>query len=192
MGGIEAIRDEAFDWYVALSVYPLGVIAKWVLGLVFLISGFVKLRDPARAALAMVDFGIARVVRPANGLILGGAEVLLGLLTISLASRVVLSMSALLLWVFVWLILRSVQRGEDFACYCFGDADSHLSMWTAVRTFLIAVLATILSLGYRDAGVGAVDTILAGVAALAIVAGLFLVARVPRLLTWNSSVRRMT
>lgn len=192
MTGLELLRDEVFRWHIALSTYPVGLITKWALGLVFLISGYVKLRDPARAALAIVDFGVARRARAATGFGLGLAEVLLGLVTIAFASRLVLLVSALLLWMFLTLILRSLRRGEDFACYCFGDTDGHLSVWTAARTALIAILATNLLLGYDASRVSSTDEFSAAAAAVAVVGGLFLAGRVPRLITWNSSARRMT
>lgn len=108
----------------------------------FLLSGIVKLRRPALAAMAIVDFGIGRRVRSALGLALGAAEVALAVLLVA-SVRLGFWVAAPLLWLFALLIGRSLLRGERFACFCFGDGETVLSWRTLVRTLSLAVLATI-------------------------------------------------
>jgi hypothetical protein len=51
-----------------------------------------------------------------------------------------------LLWFFVLLIAKSLFSGEDFSCFCLGDADTRLSRLTLVRTAALALLASALAL----------------------------------------------
>lgn len=117
-------------------------IAAFLLAAVFLLSGVPKLRRPALAAMAIVDFGIGRHVRPLLGLTLGAAEVGLGVLLL-FSGRLGLGLAAPVLWLFALLIGRSLFRGERFACFCFGDGGSAMSWRTLVRTLALAALASI-------------------------------------------------
>src|ERR671933_2280657 len=54
-------------------------IAVWILAMIFVWSGVAKLRRPTLAAMAMMDFGILRRIRPRLGSVLGAAEVLVAL-----------------------------------------------------------------------------------------------------------------
>ena len=171
-------------------------VAVWFLGLIFIWSGIAKLREPVLTAMAMVDFGVIRSVRPAFGLALGVTELLLAMsLPASLALgeqfHLALLFAAVLLWLFSILIVRSLQSGEKFACYCFGDTDSELSRWTLLRTIALALLATLLFL--VRPGPNTLDELGAGetymfeaLAAVSLLATIMLASQVPNLLRWNA------
>lgn len=173
-----------------MATRPAGYgIAVWVLAIIFAWSGIAKLRQPILAAMAMVDFGVLRRVRPRLGSALGAVELSLALLLAAGALRTVfLPIAAALLWVFALLIAKSLRSGKRFACFCFGEADSELSRLTLVRTATLALLATVVAVGSPVTGAhprfGSAYA-LQGVSAAAIVGAIVLVAQIPRLLRWN-------
>ena len=113
---------------------------------IFGLSGGAKLRRPALAAMAMVDFGIVRKVRPPLGAALGAAEGLLaGVLVVGAFAQAFLLAATILLSFFVVLIARQLLSGRTFPCFCLGDADALLSRWTLARTAALAVLAMLLT-----------------------------------------------
>src|ERR687893_1488760 len=147
MNGFESAFS-LFAELLRLLTAPAGYgIAVWILAIIFVWSGVAKLRRPALAAMAMMDFGVLRKVRPRLGSALGAAEVLLALFLVTGTLPVLfVPVTAGLLWFFVLLIARSLRSGQDFPCFCFGDADSRLSRLTLVRTAALAVLASVLAL----------------------------------------------
>jgi hypothetical protein len=118
----------------------------WVLVVTFSVSGFMKLRHPFLTAMALVDFRVASRADQRLGMALGVFEVALaiGLASqlFSVATRLV---AAVLLWVFVALIARSLSRGESFACFCFGRSDDGLSLRTLARTTFLAAVASLVA-----------------------------------------------
>lgn len=188
MDGFETLAgalESAVDWLTG----PVGAdIGTWLLAIVFALAAAPKLRRPALAALAMVDFRVTRRAHPALGAALGGAEAAVAVaLASGVAPAVSLAAAALLLWAFVALIARALARGESFACWCFGETAEGLSRRTLARTAALAALATLLAaaggehLGTTLEG----DAALAPVAAAAVVGCAALAARVGRLLRWN-------
>ncbi len=188
MGGFEYALSLAGDTLHLLRSEPGHGIVVWFLAVVFLWSGIVKLRRPALAALAIVDFGVIRRPLPSFGSALGTVEVLLAVLLVSeVVPTLILPVTAALLWFFAFLIARSLRSGESFACFCFGDSGSKLSRWALARTVALALIATaqvpapalvsypILSQSY----------LLQAVTAVALVGTLALLGQVLRLLRWN-------
>jgi hypothetical protein len=174
----------------APAAYATGV---WILVTVFLWSGLAKLRRPATAATALSDFGVTRTPSAPLGTALGAVE---AVLAVSLAATsahadvraLVPALAAcVLLWSFTFLIMRSLHRGDDFACHCFGESEDRLSRWTAVRTAGLAVLATgavgVNVTAEHSAGTEAVA--LSAVAGLAVVGGTALASHIRDLLRWN-------
>jgi hypothetical protein len=189
MNGFESALSliaDALRLVTAPAGYGIGV---WVLATVFVWSGIAKLRRPALAALAMVDFGVLRRVRPRLGAALGAAELLLALsLATGALPGVVLPATAVLLWIFALLIARSLLAGEDFACFCFGDGDSRLSWPTLARTVTLALLASVLTFAAPRTGTYADLSeayLLQAVSAVALVGVIVLGSQLPRLLRWN-------
>jgi len=179
-----------------LVTAPTGYgIAGWVLAIIFVWSGVAKLRQPTLAAMAMMDFGVLRRVRPRLGSALGAAELLLALSLITGTLPVLsLPVTAGLLWLFVLLIAKSLWSGKDFACFCLGDADSRLSRLTLVRTTVLALLASVLAVAPLPAGTyaGFSETyLLQAVSATAFVGAIVLGSQIPKLLRWNKDPYRI-
>jgi hypothetical protein len=170
-----------------LITAPTGYgIAVWILAIVFVWSGVAKLRKPTLAAVAMMDFGVLRRVRPRLGSALGAAELLLALLLISgTLPALFLPVAAGLLWLFVLLIAKSLLSGEDFACFCFGDADSRLSRLTLVRTGALALLASVLAVAPLPYAGFDRTYLLQAIFAAAFVGTVALGSQVAKLLRWN-------
>jgi hypothetical protein len=161
-------------------------IAVWILAIVFVWSGVAKLRQPTLAAVAMVDFGVLRRVRPRLGSALGAAELLLALLLIAgTLPALILPVTAGLLWLFVLLIARSLHSGKDFACFCLGDADSRLSRLTLVRTGALALLASVMAVVPQPYASFDRTYFLQAISAAAFVGTIVLASQISRLLRWN-------
>lgn len=188
MGGFEYALSLAGDALHMLRSEPARGIAVWFLAIVFLWSGVVKLRRPALAAMAMVDFGVVRRPRSGFGSALGTVEALLAVMLVSGAvPSLVLPVAAALLWFFAFLIARSLRSGESFECHCFGDSGSKLSRWTLARTVALAFAASAQISAPTLAGYSILSQsyVLQAVSAMALAGTLVLLGRVPRLLSWN-------
>jgi hypothetical protein len=170
-----------------LITAPTGYgIAVWILAIVFVWSGVAKLRQPTLAAVAMVDFGVLRRVRPRLGSALGAAELLLALLLIAgTLPALFLPVTAGLLWLFVLLIAKSLLSGKDFACFCLGDADSRLSRLTLVRTGALALLASVMAVVPLPYASFDRTYFLQAISAAAFVGTIVLASQIARMLHWN-------
>jgi len=170
-----------------LITAPTGYgIAVWILAIVFVWSGVAKLRQPILAAVAMMNFGVLRRVRPRLGSTLGAAELLLALLLITgTLPALFLPVTAGLLWLFVLLITRSLLAGEDFACFCFGDADSRLSRLTLVRTGALALLASVMAIVPLPYASFDRTYFLQAISAAAFIGTIVLGSQLAKLLRWN-------
>lgn len=167
-------------------------IASWFLVLIFAFSGLPKVRRPALAALAMMNFGLFQRVLPFFGRMLGVSEMGLALALALDASHVLdiwfaVVAAAVLLWSFTFLIARSLLADAKFACFCFGEVDDQISAWTLARTLALALLASGLAMGRGStSGITSVQPILVqGLIALSLFGTLALVLQVPVLLRWN-------
>lgn len=189
MDGFAAALRLAMAGYYTLASPPVFPVAIWFLAGVFLWSGITKLQRPALAAMAMVDFGIVRRVYPWLGRALGAVEVLLAVaLVLRVQLRTVLACTAGLLCIFVALIVRSLWRGQQFACFCFGDADAQLSRLTLIRTLFLTLLAVSLTLAVtpRLASLGEFTAMMLQASSAGALLGIVaLINTVPRLLRWN-------
>ncbi len=186
MNGFESALS-LFAKALHLITAPTGYgIAVWILAIVFVWSGVAKLRQPILAAVAMMNFGVLRRVRPRLGSTLGATEVALALLLITgTLPALVLPVTAGLLWLFVLLIAKSLLSGKDFACFCFGDADSRLSRLTLVRTGALALLASALAVAPLPYASFDRTYVLQAISAAAFVGTIVLGSQIARLLRWN-------
>lgn len=193
MGGFDAAGDLLRDAYATVTSSKGAGVAVSLLAWVFLLSGVVKLRQPALAALAMVDFGVARRATPALGVTLGAVEVALGAaLMLRVLPGVTLVVAVLLLAAFVAVIARAVARRESFPCFCFGDTDGSISWWTLIRTSALAGLVVVLVAGAPTGLEAAPRTrALQEVAAVAMLGSALLAARIPRLMRWNAAAMKV-
>jgi hypothetical protein len=152
-------------------------------------SGAVKLRRPAPAASALVDFGIARRARDGAGRALGAIEaglaaaLIVGLAVGGAAATAAAAAAALLFATFTVLIARSLRDGASFECACFGSG-TPLSSITLVRAGLLAALGAVLAVTAGPATATA-DIASATVAGTAVVALVALAGTLSPLLRWN-------
>lgn len=184
--------SEGLDWAGrTLGTPEGGGILVWLLAGVFLFSGAVKLRHPQRAAVALADFGVIRRVTWRPGAVLGAFELALGLALVAgfAAGGVLMPASVIatvVLVVFSTVLVRSLRRGDQFACFCFGS-EAGLSRRDVARTSALACLALLLSAtAPQITGQGLRAMVLEAVAALAVAAVLRLAAEVPTMLRLNS------
>lgn len=166
---------------------PTGTgLTAWFLAAVIAISGIAKLRRPALASMAMVDFGVVRQVRPELGLGLGIGELALAvaLPIVPMPAGVI---AAAVLWLFAVLIARATLSGAAFPCFCFGEADQVVSRVTLARTTALALLASLVAWGARAGNVVIADESLLQMTVAGAVLGLIVLSsRVPGLVRWNS------
>lgn len=154
MGGL-SVTLQALEELLQPFARDLAGVAIWSLGLLFLWSGWIKLRAPDRAATAMVEFRVAKTARRELGLLLGSTELALGLLLLVAPGLLVWTTAvAVLLWVFVALIARSLLRGGRFACFCFGEADTKISVITLLRTVVLALMSSLVAWAVARFGAG--------------------------------------
>lgn len=198
MHGLRSLLDSAGDAFALArdgNVYRIGL---WLLAGVFAWSGLAKIRSPAVAALALVDFRLASSARRRWGRGLGGAElVLAAILAIGAVVGYPLAVfplaaTVILLAFFCALITRSLLAGEEFPCACFGNADSTLSPLSLVRTGCLALLALCLVLATPDGGatVGEQQIVLQLLTAAATMAIVVQTAQAARLVRMTRSILR--
>jgi hypothetical protein len=185
MGGFSSMLTYGNDLLDALTWSTgTGAIA-WLLAAVFALSGSVKLRRPVLAAMAFVDFGVARRVHGTLGWSLGIGELTLAVALI-VAPRFGGMIATVLLWFFVVLIARSLRAGGRFACFCFGDSNASLSRWTLIRTAALALLATDVAIAAPGVGAVGSDTLIQAVVAAGLLGTVALLGYLPRLLRLNA------
>lgn len=186
MDGASALESLVLGVARFLASTEAAGIAVWVLAFVFAISGTSKIRRPLPAAVALVDFGVARSVRQWRGSTLGVAETALAVwLASGFARPVALFAALLLLATFVFLISRALVRGETFECACFGESTSTLSAATLVRSGLLLTL-TAASVSGAGAATSIQGSLLEAVAAASLLGTWSLAAKVRSLLHANS------
>ncbi len=167
-------------------------VAVWFLVGVLFVAGSVKLRQPIPVAVAMVNFGISRRVRPVAGRALGALEAALAMtLALGLFPNLTLAVVAALLAAFAAVIASALIRGRRFACGCFGSDQSPLSLWTLVRTLLLCLISVAALLeGGHGLTTSLADTqVLEATAGISILAAALLIGRIGPLLRWNALVQ---
>lgn len=189
MGGFRALVELAGEAVAVVTNASAYAIALSLLAALFFVSGASKLRRPRLAAVAMVNFGVARRARPAYGRALGLGEIgLASLLATRVESRTTLVAAAALLWFFSVLIARALLSGERFPCQCFGESESALTGATLARTATLALVATVFAAAGDHGGVSSAASkagALESAAAVAILGMVALVGRVRQLVVWN-------
>ena len=169
------------------------LIVRFALAVTFAVGATAKLRQPKLAALALVDFGLTRSPDRRLGYLAGALELGVALLLVLAPTAKVGAIAiGALLWSFVFLLGRALRRGEEFACFCFGNADDGISRVTVLRTATLAVLATLLvaSLLVSPEGASATEQAEAAIAAVALVGASLLAAKVPGLRKFNRTFMR--
>ncbi|MGL5824440.1 MAG: MauE/DoxX family redox-associated membrane protein [Nocardioides sp.] len=144
----------------------LGLLARLILGVVWLVAGGIKLFDPASSVRAVRAYqALPEVVVPLVGYLLPAIEAVVGiLLLVGLFTRWAASVSALLFAVFVAGIASVWIRGISIDCGCFGGGGARQNAaadypWEIARDLGLLLLSGWLS--YRPGTPVAVDTLLA-------------------------------
>lgn len=159
-----------------------------LVGVIFLWSGAAKLRRPNLTALTLVDFGVVKGRHPAAAIGFSAGEVALGVWLLSgYAPLPAVSLATALLASFVFLIGRSLAAGAQFACFCFGQSGSTLSVRTLWRTLTLALASGFVTYSVVATSWGGRRL---DVQAILLAISLILVGRLlawgPKLLSWNS------
>jgi hypothetical protein len=170
-----------------LTFEQLGGIAVWLLAAVFAISGIAKLHRPIPAAVAMMNFGVLRSIRPEAARALGVAEISVAA-TLSLDLYVGLVVAAALLATFVALLVRALTQGRRFGCGCFSSVETPLSGWTLARTASLFALSLLALYAETSGGtqVDATTQTLEAMTAISTLSILLLGSRTTSLIRWNA------
>lgn len=142
MTGLETVRTLVA--HLAGAAHPNGdLIAVWFLAAMFAFTGIEKLRQPDRAALALIDFRLVRRFDRRWGIAAGTTEVAVAAALVAGPAVLPAALAAAsLLWFFAWLLARSLVRGDRFACFCFGDLDADISFVGLARTVVLALVTS--------------------------------------------------
>jgi uncharacterized membrane protein YphA (DoxX/SURF4 family) len=123
----------------------LGLLARVVLGAVFLVSGVAKLRD-ARWRESAARFGVPPSVASA----LPWAEVVLGaLLVAQLGVPWVPLVSLGLLGMFTGAVVAHAAKADGVPCNCFGTASTKPVTWATVGRNVVLIALAALALSRR-------------------------------------------
>ena len=144
----------------------LGVLARALVGGVWLVAGALKIPDPTESLRAVRNYRLLpEAVVPLVGHALPVLEILVGLcLLVGLLVRANAALSAVLLLAFVVGIASAWSRGLSIECGCFGGGGGTLEDATAKYPWEIArdlgLLAASAWLLYRPRSPWAVDNLL--------------------------------
>jgi hypothetical protein len=174
-------------------VMQAAAVAAWTLSAMFIFAGSQKLARPKLAALAIVDFGLARRPRKEFGIAAGVVEIVIGAFAaIPPTSRFGVAGAAGLLLLFAVVLGRASLRGEEFACFCFGESSSEVSWMAAARTALFALGAgtVALAIAWRGRDLASHDEVVAAITGVAVFGSALLGGRVPALRRFNRNFMR--
>jgi uncharacterized membrane protein YphA (DoxX/SURF4 family) len=144
----------------------LGVLARALVGGVWLVAGALKIPDPTESVRAVRNYRLLpEAVVPLVGHALPVLEILVGLcLLVGLLVRANAALSAVLLLAFIVGIASAWSRGLSIECGCFGGGGGTLEDATAKYPWEIArdlgLLAASAWLLYRPRSPWAVDNLL--------------------------------
>jgi hypothetical protein len=194
MSGFDIAWGWIQDSLAAVVNTEAGLTYTCALAVVFGWSGVSKIRRPGLSAMTLVDFGVARRVRPAHGTALGAAELMLAAALIAGAAyggwpAQAANLAALIVLAsFTAAIAKSLSEGNATPCACFGGTQAPLSRASLARTGALMLVAIVsVALGWNREPVAAPsDAIFAAVSGLAVVAVTVLTVHIKHLLGWNS------
>lgn len=156
-GSVQTVR-RAWPW--------LGLLARLLVGGVWLVAGWAKVSDPAASVRAVRAYQILpEAVVPAIGHGLPALEICIGLLlVVGLAQRLAAAVSLLLFVAFIIGISAAWARGLQIECGCFGGggasgtnaADKY--PWEIARD--VGLLAVSLLLAWRPSTRWSVDAVI--------------------------------
>ncbi len=131
------------------------LLARLVLAAVFAVSAPAKWRDPSGTRRAVSDFGLAPWAVGPIAALLAPVELTAALLLLTTRWAVVVGalLAGLLLVGFTVVIVRSLRRGEQVECHCFGVLSSEpVNWWSVARNAGLLVLAGVVLAGGTSQG----------------------------------------
>lgn len=145
MGGFTVVAAATGHFLQWLGSDDARRIGAYFIGIVFAASGVPKLLQPREASLALANYRLTRHPVAAQGYVVAVLELGLAIwITTQLLARLAIGMAASLLWFFTALLFIAAARHETFDCFCFGKSHRPISGLTAVRSAILAALATAL------------------------------------------------
>jgi peroxiredoxin len=156
------------------------VLARLLLAAVFVVAALAKLGRRAETESTLEAFGVGPARRRPFAIALPLAELAVAAALLPAASTPYAGVAAfLLLAAFSVAVARTLRRGEQVDCNCFGSlGPSKITGWTLARNLALLVPAALVAtVGWSDSGPSAVAWIgdLSATAALAILGGAALV-----------------
>jgi len=137
----------------------LVLLARLLLAAVFAVAAVAKLGDREGTAATLGEFGVAESIRRPTAIALPLAELAIAvvLLPATTAAWGALA-AALFLAAFTAAVARTLLRGREVDCNCFGSlGPSRISRWTLARNVLLLVLAGGVAIAAQsDSGTSAV------------------------------------
>ncbi len=137
---------------------------------IFIFAGAAKLLDLKGTRRMLAEFGVPPKLTPGAALALPAVELAAAALLIpSPTARAGAVLALLLIAVFIAVVARSLARGEQPDCNCFGAIHSEpISRWTLVRNLGLGAVAAALIATAPGASLGSLDggTVVAVAAAL--------------------------
>jgi putative oxidoreductase len=132
----------------------LTVAARLVLGVVFVVAGALKLRDPSGFASDISNYQLAPALAPLLAAVLPPVEVVIGLALLALGApwrRAAALCAAGLIVMFTVAAGSALARGIDVACGCFGSASGSVG-WTTLARDVALLAAALLVLALERRG----------------------------------------
>ena len=118
----------------------VSLLLRLILGVLFVVAGVLKLRDPVRFALEISNYQLIPAASGVMAAVLPMMEILAGIALIVLP-RAWRQASALLVLAMVFMFTVAVGsayfRGINIDCGCFGGAEGPITGWTLMRNFAL-------------------------------------------------------
>jgi hypothetical protein len=141
-GGLDSFVDIGRAVVMLMMSPDVALTGSAAIAVVFVWSGFTKIRRPVGAGLGLVNLGLATRVYASLGAAAGAVELAVaGLLLVPGTVVLGLFAASALLCAFTMLLARQVWRGDRRPCFCFGESDEPLSWRGVARTGALAVVA---------------------------------------------------
>ncbi|MGH2410844.1 MAG: MauE/DoxX family redox-associated membrane protein [Chloroflexota bacterium] len=179
-----------------MSLADLAFAAAVALGVVFLVSGSSKLRDPNGFVVGVLMY---QVLPPwlaiAYGKLLPFAELICGLaLVLGVSPSITGSLATVLLLSFLIAVAINLARGRQLVCHCLGSQSREQLGWTTLARLCVLLICAAAVTGWQD-HVSLIrpprEPIPALLLALGLVLGLYLLSAIPPLWRiWHTPVVR--
>lgn len=150
----------------------------FLIGLVFLVSGILKLMDPVGTSLIVTSYlkffhlGFLLPLAKAGGIALALLETLCGISLITgVARKLTAVLTSVLIFVFTVITVILLIANPDMDCGCFGKAVSLTHLQSFLKNVVLSLMALVAFIPFKDFGKGRAHRMAAfGLAVLSVVA----------------------